>query len=222
MAKIQTVEAVVLGSRNFEEADRLLTLFTLQLGKITVIAKGVRRITSKRGGNLDILNCVTVTLVTGRSLRIVTEAQVINAYPNLKDNLSKAFYAYYILELVNSLTVEEQEHPDIFLLLKQVLTLFSKEPRRILITAFEIKLLSSLGFWNDQILSSLDIETIAKAKQLRVQSFGYAGTLKLSDHDMMEIEEIVRKCLAIVAEKEFRSPQILQKLKLSLKQAQEN
>lgn len=221
MPRIQTVEAIVLSTRNFEEADRLLILFTKQLGKITVIAKGVRRMTSHRGGSLDLLNDVMVTLVQGQSFKLVTETQVVDSFPKLKDNLSKAFYAYYLLELVNSLTVDDQEQAEIFYLLKHALQLFSNQPNRIIITAFEIKLLAALGFLNDQMFTSLSEETIAKAKQLRVQSLSQALAQEVNNHAMMEIEELVRKRLADVAEKEFRSPAILIKLKESIKRAED-
>src|SRR5204862_133184 len=133
-------------------ADKIVTLFSKQHGKLITIAKGVRKIRSRRGGNIDLLNYVTLSLVHGQSMQIITEAQVISSFGELKSNLATAVIGYYIVELVNIFTVEDQVHPDIFRMLKDVLEALAKKPKRLYIQAFEIKLLKSLGFWDSREL----------------------------------------------------------------------
>jgi len=67
-------EGIVLKRRNFGEADRILTVFTKDRGKISVLAKGVRRITSRRAGNVELLNRVSIFLHQTRGMPILTEA----------------------------------------------------------------------------------------------------------------------------------------------------
>ena len=90
-------EGIILKRRNFGEADRILTVFSLQRGKISVLAKGVRRITSRRAGNVELLNRVSMFLYPGKQFLILTEAESLETYPKLKGDLTLSTYAYHII-----------------------------------------------------------------------------------------------------------------------------
>ena len=139
-------EGIILKRRDFGEADRILTVFSLHRGKITVLAKGVRRITSRRGGNVELLNRVQMFLYPGKNFLILTEAISLDTFQKLKEDLILSTYAFHILELVNKLTAENQENRDLYSHLVEVLKRLSRKPRQILIRAFEVKILSNLGF----------------------------------------------------------------------------
>lgn len=128
------------------EADRILTVFTQNMGKITVLAKGVRRITSRRGGNVELLNRSLMFLHPAKSFLILTEASVLDTYQRLKEDLTLSTYAFHIIELVDKLTAENQENRVVYEDLVNVLQKLSRNPRQILIRAFEAKILSNLGF----------------------------------------------------------------------------
>src|SRR3989338_2022811 len=98
------VEGIVLKRRNLGEADRILTVFTLQKGKISVLAKGVRRITSRRAGNVELLNRSAMYLYPAKSFFILTEAESFNTFQKLKDDLILSATAFHIIELVDKLT----------------------------------------------------------------------------------------------------------------------
>jgi len=217
MPRAQVVEAIVLASKDYGEADRLIILFTKQFGKMTVLGKGVRRIKSRRGGNIDLLNHVTLRLAFGQSFPLVTEADVINSFLPIKEKLSTAVYAYYILEIVNDLTVENQEHLDIFYLLLQTLTILAHQPKRILIHAFEIKFLKALGFWNPAAVPKDDDQLLDLARHIAVQSLQDLVKNQPDDAAVLRLGKITRKRLEDVAEKEFKSPKIRQKLQEYLK-----
>lgn len=74
------VEGIILKRRNLGEADRILTVFSKNLGKISVLAKGVRRITSRRAGNVELLNRVSMYLHRAKSFLILTEAISLNTF----------------------------------------------------------------------------------------------------------------------------------------------
>ncbi|MBI2593599.1 DNA repair protein RecO, partial [Candidatus Daviesbacteria bacterium] len=74
------VEGIILKRTNFGEADRMLTVLTKNLGKITVIARGVRKITSRRAGNVELLNVVKLGLFKGKGYTL-TEAQSVQTFP---------------------------------------------------------------------------------------------------------------------------------------------
>ncbi len=219
--RTQVVEAIILSQRDFGEADRLLIVYAKQLGKITILGKGVRRIKSRRGGNLDVLNYVTISLAYGQTFWLVTEASVISSFQEMKENLSKSLYGYYLAELINTLTPEEEPSLTVFYLLRDTLSLFSKHPRRILILAFEIKLLHALGFFNADELHTKNVELVALAAQFQVQSLQKLLSLELEQQIMSELSGVVRKELLEVAEHEFRSPKILAQLRTQIESESE-
>jgi len=140
-------EGIVIKRRNVGEADRLLTIFTKTHGKIIVKAKGIRKISSRRSAHVELLNLVQVSLYRGQSLPILTEAQSINNFPSVKENLKSVGIAYHICELVDSLCPENQENSRVFALLLKILAeLEEKELAPGILEKFEKELLLSLGF----------------------------------------------------------------------------
>lgn len=135
-------EGIILKRKNFGEADRILTVFTKKHGKIKVLAKGVRRITSRRGPNVELFNLVTLFIHKGRNFDILTEAQVQNTFPGIRKNLELIGLAYHVCELIDGLCPEHQLHSKVFDLLVKTLT----ELENNLIHEFEVELLIELGF----------------------------------------------------------------------------
>ena len=110
-------EGIILKRKNFSEADKLVTIFTKNQGKVICVAKGVRKITSRRAGSLELLNHVKVYLHQTKGLPILTEAQIQNTFPDLKEDLNKISIAFLVLELVDRLFDEGQENRIVFDLL---------------------------------------------------------------------------------------------------------
>ena len=110
--RIYRTHAVVLRRHNIGEADRVLTLFTPTHGKIRAVAKGVRRMKSRLAGHVELFSRVDVLLAHGRSLDIVTQAEVRDPFPSLRGDLWKAAYASYIAELVDRFAEERHDGPE--------------------------------------------------------------------------------------------------------------
>jgi len=157
-------EAIILKRRNFGEADRILTIFTKYNGKITVKAPGVRRITSRRSSHIELLNLSIFTLYKSSKtfFPIVTEAQTIENFSLIKDNLHKIGYAYYICELINGLCAENQENRSVFFFLRSTLSALSQTlDAHGLVKKFERDLLAELGFWSEaKLLQTQDSQTV--------------------------------------------------------------
>ena len=77
-----STQAIILKRFNYGEADRILTLFTDKHGKITVIAKGVRKPQSRKRGHVELFNHIKAYIVNGKSLGILTEAETIHNFGN--------------------------------------------------------------------------------------------------------------------------------------------
>lgn len=139
-------EGIILKRSNFGEADKILTIFTKHYGKIKALALGVRKITSRKGGNVELFNQVVVFLIKGKNLDILTEVQIMNSFKGWRKDLAKVATAYYGCELVDRLTPEGQASRAVYELLEDYLKKISKESRLKLTRSFEEKLLEELGF----------------------------------------------------------------------------
>jgi DNA repair protein RecO (recombination protein O) len=142
------VEAVVLRHHDYGEADRLLTLYTRQLGKTRVLAKGARKIASRKAGHIEPFTQVKLQLARGRDMLLVTQADTVDAYLPLRENLILTSQASYVLELLDRFTyVDDTENPSTFRLLTDTLArLASNDDPWLVIRYYEMRLLDYLGF----------------------------------------------------------------------------
>lgn len=142
------VEAVVLRHADWGEADRILALYTRERGKLRAVAKGARRIKSRKAGHLEPFTRVTLQLAKGRDMPIVTQADTLDAYLALRDDLVRTATAAYVVELLDRFTYEDEgENPAIFHLLTDTLTRVASLPDPWLaLRYYEIRLLDFLGF----------------------------------------------------------------------------
>lgn len=141
------IEAIVIKRRDIGEADKILTILTPHQGKISAVAKGVRKINSRRAAHIELLNHCVLNLHESR-IPIVTEAETLKHFSELKNDLYKAGLAFYVCELVDGLIPEHQENKQAFNLTLNVLRkLENDENPKALIKNFEQELLTLLGFW---------------------------------------------------------------------------
>lgn len=142
------VDAVVLRHSDYGEADRLLTLFTRQLGKTRAIAKGARKIASRKAGHIEPFTHVRLLLAQGREMFIVTQADTVDAYLPLRDDLTLTAHASYAIELLDRFTYEDQtENPALFRLLTETLSrLASRHDPWLVSRYYEMRLLDLVGF----------------------------------------------------------------------------
>ena len=140
--------AVVVRHSDWGEADRLLTLYTREQGMVRALAKGARKITSRKAGHLQPFTYVTLQLAKGRDLLIVTQAETVNAFLPLHDDLVKTSYAAYVAELLYRFSYEDEGgNPMLFRLLVETLERIEKEDDAWLsIRYYEMRLLDSVGF----------------------------------------------------------------------------
>ena len=101
---------IVLKRRSFREEDRFITIFTDELGKVELLAKGSRKATSKLAGLLEPATMIRVGMVRGRSFDRLTSASSLTVYSALKASLSATVTAGILLQAVDLVTA--REHPD--------------------------------------------------------------------------------------------------------------
>ncbi|MHB1005774.1 MAG: DNA repair protein RecO [Chloroflexota bacterium] len=140
-------EAVVLKRSDFGEADRLVTLFTPNLGKLRVIAKGIRRPVSKMAGHLELFTHSQLLLAKGRNLDLITQSETLESFLAMREDLMRTTLAHYVAELTERLTPEHLEDYPLYRLLVDTLRRLDadKQPE-IAVRYFEVQLLDHLGY----------------------------------------------------------------------------
>jgi DNA repair protein RecO (recombination protein O) len=142
-------EGIIIKRRNYKDQDRILTVLTRTHGKIFVKAVGVRKITSRRAGHIELVNHVSLSLYQGHVFPILTEANTINSFTAIKTDLDQVGLAYHLCELIDNLCPENQENIQVFDLLKLTLQrLDIGIEAKSVVREFEMKLLDILGFRN--------------------------------------------------------------------------
>lgn len=144
---VYQTRAIVLKQSKIGEADRIVTIYTPELGKLKAIAKGACRPGSKLGGNVEPLTYSSMMLAKGRNLDIITQSQTIDAFPALRKDLWHMACGLYTLELVDSSTLENSENSPLFdLLLNALRWLCQSENDKTVVRYFELHLLHHLGY----------------------------------------------------------------------------
>lgn len=147
--KLYKAEGIILSRRNVGEADRILTIFTREYGKVRLIAKGIRRISSRRGPHLEIFTQVHLMIHRGTTMDSVTEATPVDTFEFLRLDLERVSMAYFYCELVSVLLAEHQEHADVYQLLVDTLSNLSTHTGTLdpmVFREFTLELLWTLGF----------------------------------------------------------------------------
>lgn len=145
--RLYRTEAIVLKRRDQGEADRVLTVFTPGAGKQQLLAKGVRKITSRKAGHVELFTHSQLLVAKGSTWDIVTQAETIHAFRPLREDLLRTSYAYYVAELVDRFTQEGDENRALFdLLLATLGRLGEAKDLRLLARFFELRLLGLVGY----------------------------------------------------------------------------
>ena len=141
---------IILKRLNLREADRIITLFTETEGKVSLVAKGVRKITSRKSGSLEQFNQVRISVVKGRGdLDIITEVQAENTFPSWRNFLGRVTLGYQLCEVVDKLTADHQSHPGVYAVLKDGLSQLAVlgSDWQEVSQGWFLSILQDLGYW---------------------------------------------------------------------------
>jgi len=162
MKKYNT-KAIVLKSIRYKDADKIFTLLTKNDGKTSGIARGVRKISSRRGGNLDTLNYIHVKIhESGKGFKNIEEVKTLESFKDIKKDLDLSKKAYYMVELLHKNIEEGHENRRVFKLLLTSLKLLSSGKKYnpdVVVMYFEINLLKELGY-------QLNLEKCVKCQKI--------------------------------------------------------
>ena len=171
------MKAIVLSRRDFREYDQVVSVYTKDLGKQDLLARGIKKITSKNSAYLEPFSFVDIEIIKGKELDYIGSVQPVNYFKNIRQDLQKSLKAQLVVGLINRVVQVEEKDEKLFLLLKSWLefldsfivipsekdssTVISTEAKRsgeipLLIDAFIIKFLYLLGFGTEKFSNILE------------------------------------------------------------------
>lgn len=117
MDETKNTPAIILNRRPYREHDALVTVYTLSSGKLTLAARGVKKLKSKLAGHIEPLALADILIIRGRGLDYLGSAVARTVYRGIRNDLNKLYYAGRVINLFNRLVKEEQPDERLFFLL---------------------------------------------------------------------------------------------------------
>jgi DNA repair protein RecO (recombination protein O) len=139
-------QGVVLRTIRLGEADRIITFLTESHGKVRAVAKGVRRTKSRFGARLEPMTHTALLLYKGRELDVVTQAETIDHFPRVREDLEAMGAAVTMLEAVDQVSQERHADPRLYQMLVGALRALADSGSPLVVPAFFLKLLALEGF----------------------------------------------------------------------------
>jgi DNA repair protein RecO (recombination protein O) len=158
-SRVYRTEGIVLKGYNYGEADRILTLITPNNGKFRAVAKGIRKTKSRMSGHLDLFTRSTLLVARGRQLDIVTQAETIENFRGVREDLWRSSYCHYVAELLDGFSAEALPNYPLYALSVQTLRRLATVPNcDLVVRSFELQLLGHTGY-RPQLHRCLGCET---------------------------------------------------------------
>ena len=185
-------DALVIRSREYNEADRLVTLYTREKGKVSAVAKGVRKPKSKQRGGTQLFMYADFLLYAGRTLDTIRQAQPRETFLYLWDDYERTITASAMMELLDAATVQGEADEAVFFLSLKFLFLLRELNPAIGLTAYALRLMRHQGYLaaNDALDGKpLSPGSTAVLRQLRRLPPEQLDRLRLSAEQKKETAE---------------------------------
>jgi DNA repair protein RecO (recombination protein O) len=137
---------IVLRTYRLAEADRIVVLLTRDHGKVRAVAKGVRKTTSRFGGRLEPTRHVALQLYEGRELDTITQAETVDHFRAIREDLSRVARAVSMLEATDQLALEREPNLRLYQMLLGALRALAARPAPLVVPGFFLKALALEGF----------------------------------------------------------------------------
>lgn len=194
-----------MSRRNYGEADRIVTFFTRDYGKITVLCKGVRRPRSRKAGHLELGNWCKIFVAKGKNLDLLTEIELKTAFGINEFSENKANKIYHFLEIVKNITPDGQRNQTTFMLLIHFLKQITKgEDFNLVSTTFKIKLLNNLGFFSTEQLKNSKTKKILSI--IEANSYDeIKSRIKLTDDSYLKVLTFLDSMIEDLTEQKLKT-----------------
>lgn len=140
-------EAIVVAVRDWGDADKIVTLFSREYGKIIAFANGARRPKSPLAGGMQLFTHLEVTLAPGKNSDSVKQCEIKHSFRKIQEDFNCMAYGAFIAELTAELCPERQPEPQVFDLLLEVFQILTLRNPRMVALAWAWQLLSISGYY---------------------------------------------------------------------------
>ena len=146
-----TTNVINLKSYSLSEADKIIVMYSKEKGLIKGVAKGTKKLSSKLGGRMDLLVANKMMLNKGRNLDTICQAEALNTFFNLRQDMNKLFYAMYCSEIVSNFGVENDPNSAeiynlFYTFLEQICSAKTKEQTMLCVLKFQLKIMDITGY----------------------------------------------------------------------------
>ncbi len=143
---LRKVEGIVIRTTDYGESNKIITLFTRELGKIGLMCRGAKKPRSRFAASSQLFIYGTFVFHESTGLSTLSQADMIESFRDVRNDLVTAAYAMYIVELIDKLTEEKKSNPYLFELLYQLLHYLDEGlDKDVLMWIFEMKMLPVAG-----------------------------------------------------------------------------
>jgi DNA repair protein RecO (recombination protein O) len=134
----------ILSKFDSGEADQIIVLYTREFGKLEVLARGIRKITSKLKPSVELFCLSNIEFVQGKNYKTLTDAYLIDKFKNIKNDLVRFKVIYQISDLINDLIKKQEQDIRIWRLILKIFYIVDKKE----IPLEKILLMYHYLFWN--------------------------------------------------------------------------
>lgn len=160
-SKYYKTEGIVLKGMPLGDRDRLISVYSQDYGRLRLVARGIRKMSSKLSGHLDTFNRVFVNISSGNSIDSISGGEVVETFSELKRDLKITARAFYVVELTDDFVADESPNEELYTLLLAILRelellarsvsesnqhVDGKEEMELLMRFFELNLLINSGY----------------------------------------------------------------------------
>ncbi len=216
--KYRKAQGIVLKKQNYRETDQILTIWTAELGKVRVLARGLRASKSKMAYSLQDLSLIKFEM-TGRSLPTIISVQLVRNFKGVRSNLAKMAPAFYVTELMLKTTADEHPNEAAFEHLVEFLEVLDSEENldaiNVALNSFTLKLLDCLGFSAEYAEYNFRVSTdLALVIQtLREKDFRDLRDYSIPESLVFNLKSTINKLLEFILERELKSVSIINAFK---------
>lgn len=141
-------KGIILARKDYSESDRILSVYTKDFGRVSLLAKGVRMPKSRKRGHIEVFSLVDFQAVRGKGIDIMTEVEIIDNFAKIRKNLKKVALAFYFMEVIGKITSENEHNTKVFeSVLHNLEALKYSSSLKELRLNFIHRILVDLGFW---------------------------------------------------------------------------
>ena len=197
---------LILKRTDLGEADAIVTLLTRQEGVARAVAKGVRKLTSRKGGNVALFNHIDALVTRGRSLDVLSEAEAIATFNIWRSDLERVSQAYYAADITIMLLAEGETYSYIH---DQLVSFYGwlgyALVPSLLVRWYEVQLLVSLGFWAANQMQSESQNALTLLDSFAQETASSVAQMRTAPRLTQEMERLMRDRLVQVLERDPKS-----------------